>query len=132
MTADGKALANAEAAVAALGTFLGVPVISDRDRAGVIQAFEFSFEAVWKLLKAMAEREGLPAESPRRALVAGHSLGFIDDEALWLAMLADRNLTTHTYHHQVAARIFAAVRDRYALALTAAVQACRGGDDRPG
>ena len=125
MTTEEKALANAEAAVATLREFLGTPVVSDRDRAGVIQAFEFTFEAVWKLFKAMAEREGLPAESPRRALVAGHSLSLIDDEALWLAMLTDRSLTTHTYHHQVAERIFSAVRDCYAPALDGAVRACR-------
>ena len=60
----------------------------------------------------IAEGEGLPAESPRRALVAGHTLGLINDEGCWLAMLADRNLTTHTYHQQVAERIFIAVRER--------------------
>ena len=125
MTTETKALGNAGAAVAALMAFLAAPVLTDRDRAGIIQAFEFTFEAVWKLLKAIAEREGLPAESPRRALVAGHTLGLIDDEALWLAMLADRNLTTHTYHHQIAERIFTAIRDGYARALTAAVEACR-------
>ena len=125
MTAVAKALVNAEAAMASLTAFLAEPVTTERDRAGVIQAFEFTFEAVWKLLKAVAERDGLAAESPRRALIAGYTLGVIQDEALWLAMLNDRNLTTHTYHHQVAARIFEAIRDRYAPALLRATEACR-------
>lgn len=34
-----------EAAVGKLAEFLREPVMTERDRAGVIQAFEFSFEA---------------------------------------------------------------------------------------
>lgn len=40
-----RVLHNAEAAVAKLTAFLREPVLTDRDRAGVIQAFEFTFEA---------------------------------------------------------------------------------------
>lgn len=120
-----RALENAERALGALVMFLAEPVTSDRDRAGVIQAFEFTFEAVWKLLKNVAEREGLTAESPRRALVAGYKLGLIEDEALWLEMMSDRNLTSQVYHHQVAERIFDRVRAPYAAALSTAVRLAR-------
>jgi nucleotidyltransferase substrate binding protein (TIGR01987 family) len=116
-----RALANAEAALKQLIAFLGVPAVSDRDRAGVIQAFEFTFEATWKLLKHLAEAEGLVAESPKRALVAAHKMGIVKDEALWLDMLRDRNLSSHVYHVDLAERIFAAVRDRYAPALAESV-----------
>ncbi len=116
-----RALANAEAAVAKLTAFVSEPAISERDRAGVIQAFEFTFEATWKLLKLAAEREGLDAESPKRALIAAHKLGIIRDELLWLDMLQDRNLTSHVYHAELAGRIFTAITTRYAAALTDAV-----------
>ena len=117
-----RALHNAEAAVAKLTAFLREPVLTDRDRAGVIQAFEFTFEATWKLLKHAAEREGLDAESPKRALIAGDKLGHVRDETLWLEMLQDRNLTSHVYHSELADRIFAAINTRYAAALTDAVR----------
>ena len=117
-----RALLNAEAAVAKLTAFLREPVLTDRDRAGVIQAFEFTFEATWKLLKHAAEREGLDAESPKRALIAAHKLGHVRDERLWLEMLQDRNLTSHVYHSELADRIFAAIDMRYAAALTDAVE----------
>lgn len=117
-----RPLDNARAALLQLQTFLGVPVVSDRDRAGVIQAFEFTFEATWKLFKAIAESEGLNAESPRRALTAAHRLGIVDDEATWLEMLQHRNLTSHVSHAALASEIFIAIRDRYATALTAAVE----------
>jgi len=124
-TENAASLQNAEAAFATLSSFLAMPVVSDRDRAGVIQAFEFTFEAMWKLSKRTAEREGLPAESPRRALIAGYRLGLITDEGLWLSMLTDRDLTSHTYHHDVAERIFVAIRDQYAAAPSGALDACR-------
>ena len=117
-----RSLENAEAAVAKLMAFLQEPALTDRDRAGVIQAFEFTFEATWKLLKHVAEREGLEAESPKRALIAGHKLGHVRDEGLWLEMLTDRNLTSHVYHSQLADRIFTAVSTRYAAALADAVK----------
>jgi len=117
-----RSLENATAALAQLRSFLSVPVVSDRDRAGVIQAFEFTFETTWKMLKAIAESEGLTAESPKRALAAGYRLGILDDEATWLDMLQHRNLTSHVYHAQLAREIFEAVRDRYVDALTIAIE----------
>jgi nucleotidyltransferase substrate binding protein (TIGR01987 family) len=120
-----KSLANAEAALKQLLQFLEVPAISDRDRAGVIQAFEFTFEAAWKLLKHLAEAEGLAAESPKRALLAAFKIGIVTDEALWLEMLRDRNLSSHVYHVDLAERIFTAIRDRYAAALEETIKLAR-------
>lgn len=120
-----KSLANAEAALKQLVQFVQVPAVSDRDRAGVIQAFEFTFEAAWKLLKHLAEADGLLAESPRRALVAAFKMGIVTDEALWLEMLRDRNLTSHVYHLDLADRIFTAIRDRYAAALENTIKLAR-------
>jgi nucleotidyltransferase substrate binding protein (TIGR01987 family) len=92
---------------------------------GVIQAFEFTFEAVWKLLKRLAEAEGLTAESSKRALIAAYKMGVVKDETLWLDMLRDRNLTSHVYQADLAEKIFAAIRDRYAAALGETVKLAR-------
>ena len=121
MTAS--ALSNAKQALQQLQAFLVEPIVSDRDKAGVIQAFEFTFEAAWKLLQKLAAAQGLEAPSPKKALAAAFRLGVIDDELLWLDMLKDRNLTTHTYQAALAEAIFAQVRDRYAAALTKAISA---------
>ena len=121
-----KSLANAEAALETAGArFWRCLRFRIRDRAGVIQAFEFTFEATWKLLKHLAESEGLAAESPKRALLAAFKLGIVTDEALWLEMLRDRNLTSHVYHVDLAERIFEAIRDRYAAALEETVRLAR-------
>lgn len=120
-----KALENAELALTQLVAFLAEPVTSHRDRAGIIQAFEFTFEATWKLLKFVAEQEGLTAESPRRALTSGYKLGLVTDDVLWLEMLRDRNLTSHVYHQQIAQRIFEAIRARYSNALAEVIRLVR-------
>lgn len=120
-----KSLANAEAALSQLTAFVESPAVSERDRAGVIQAFEFTFEAVWKLLKRLAEAEGLTAASLKRALTAAYKMGVVKDEALWLDMLRDRNLTSHVYQADLAEKIFSAIRDRYAAALRETVKLAR-------
>jgi nucleotidyltransferase substrate binding protein (TIGR01987 family) len=118
-----RALDNARRAMEQLRLYLAQPVVTDRDRAGVIHAFEFTFECVWRLLKRVSEEQGIPAPSPKKALSAAFRLGLIRDEKLWLDMLGDRNLTTHVYNPAVAAAIFEAVSQRYRDALSAAIDA---------
>lgn len=91
-------------ALGKLEEFVAEPVRNDRDRAGIIQAFEFTFELVWKTIQRVAEREGLSAAGPRQALPAGADLELLDlrDEEAWLGMLKDRNLTSHIYNEDLA------------------------------
>jgi len=116
------ALQNARLAFSKLEEFAAEPVVNDRDRAGVIQAFEFTFEAVWKLFQKIAEREGLEAVSPRRAIGAALDLGICADETLWLGMLEARNLTSHVYREEVARHVFEEVRQRFVAAFRQALE----------
>jgi len=50
--------------------------------------------------------EGIEALSPKRALHFAYQAGWIDDEVLWLKMLNDRNLTSHTYREDYALEIY--------------------------
>jgi nucleotidyltransferase substrate binding protein (TIGR01987 family) len=78
-------------------------------RDGSIQRFEFSFEALWKLLKTYLEQhEGIVCNSPKscfREAFRGGLLSTADTETC-LAMTDDRNLTAHTYIEAVAKRIY--------------------------
>lgn len=112
---------NAERAIAKLEQFLASATESEIEQAGVVQAFEFSFEACWKFFQRLALTEGLSAATPRSALGAALKMGIINDEALWLAMLEARNLTSHIYNEALAATIYANVRSRFGPALIAAI-----------
>ncbi len=106
-----------------------VPVPDDavvRDAA--IQRFEFTFELAWKAIQEVVrDTHGLPAASPRLALQAAWSVGLVPDETVWLAMLKDRNLSSHTYDEalarELAARLPAHLAAFEALARSLATRA---------
>ncbi len=102
-----SALANLERACAELESYLALPIVHQRDKAGLIQGLEFTFELFWKMFQKLAPEAGLDASSPREALMAAVKLHLIDSEESphWAQMLRDRNLTTHTYNHSVADEI---------------------------
>jgi nucleotidyltransferase substrate binding protein (TIGR01987 family) len=107
----------AKKAIDSLAEALAMP-FSVIVRDGSIQRFEYTFEAVWKALKAhLAELEGVVCNSPkqcfREALKAG--LLTIEDTELCLAMTDDRNLTSHTYIEAVAVSIFRKLPSHHAV-----------------
>ena len=109
-----SSLVNFRDALAKLREFVDHVTGSEIERAGVIQAFEFTYETCWRALQKLATDQGLVAASPRQALQAAFQLGWIRDseQATWLQMIADRNLTTHTYRRKTADLVFdAIVRD---------------------
>ncbi|QPN71373.1 nucleotidyltransferase substrate binding protein [Synechococcus sp. CBW1108] len=68
-----------------LETFFEPPALNERVRQGLIKAFEYCFDLGWNPLR-LAFRMGL-----------------IDDGEGWLAMVQDRNLTSHPYNRSTAA-----------------------------
>lgn len=81
--------------------FIGqMPAYSKRDGAAILYAFNSLFDISWKLMKdSLSEFYGLSEikPSPRDIIKQAGSVGLIDDQELWLAMLRNRNLSTHDY-----------------------------------
>lgn len=75
-----------------------------------IQRFEFTFELFWKLLKAFFDEKGLEIYYPRDVLKQAYQDHIITDEVIWLQMLKDRNLTSHTYDAILADTIFSHIK----------------------
>lgn len=89
-------------------------------RDATIQRFEFTFEAAWKTLQLFLLHQGFEATGPRQVLKQAFAFGLIqttDEADVWLAMLEDRNLTTHTYREDLAETIAAHIRADYAARL---------------
>ncbi|WP_320045970.1 nucleotidyltransferase substrate binding protein [uncultured Ilyobacter sp.] len=83
-------------------------------RDGVIQRFEFTLELSWKLMKYFLNSEGITeAVAPRSTIRSGFSNGIIEDAKLWIDMIEDRNLTTHTYSQSVSDEIYEKIISSY-------------------
>ncbi|HOO81243.1 MAG TPA: nucleotidyltransferase substrate binding protein [Alphaproteobacteria bacterium] len=73
--------------------------LSDLEKMGCIQAFEITFELSWKVMKDYLVYSGinLIEISPRKVIQEAMAAGLIQDGDMWMSMLKNRNLTSHTY-----------------------------------
>ena len=96
-------------------SFAALPILNDRDKAGIIQAFEFTFEQCWKSIQKKAGKEGVEVASPKKAFSFALQNAWIskNKENFWLKMIEDRNLTTHTYREDVAKEVLARITKDY-------------------
>jgi nucleotidyltransferase substrate binding protein (TIGR01987 family) len=88
--------------------------LSDLERQGLIQAFEFTHELAWKTLKDFLQARGVSGlygskDTTREAF----SQGLIADGELWMEMIRHRNLSTHTYDEATVNEIVSAASVRY-------------------
>lgn len=75
-------------------------------RDGRIQRFEFCFELAWKSIQPLLRRQGQDCSSPKGCLRQAFKQGWIEHEEGWIAMPADRNLTTHTDDEALAKAVY--------------------------
>jgi nucleotidyltransferase substrate binding protein (TIGR01987 family) len=74
--------------------------------------FEFTFELAWKLIKALFEYKGTgEIMFPKDAFRKAFSVGFIEDDTIWLDMIKDRNLTSHTYDEKTSYEIYKHIKN---------------------
>ena len=94
------------AALTRLGEALEHDSSDDLIRDAAIQRFEFTVELFWKALKAdMQARGKTVGVFPSDTLSSAYQAGWIEDEDAFRAMLADRNVTSHTYDEKLATQI---------------------------
>jgi len=73
--------------------------LSQLEKEGIIQRFEFTFELAWKVLKDRMEYDGIVLDkiSPKAVIRQAYATKYINDAETWLKMIGDRNLMSHTY-----------------------------------
>ncbi len=76
-----------------------------------IRRFGFVIELFWKALKKILNYEKVESTTPRDVLAKSFQYKLIDDEAVWLKLLDDRNNITHVYRQEDAQRVFKNIKD---------------------
>ncbi|HKI88263.1 MAG TPA: nucleotidyltransferase substrate binding protein [Draconibacterium sp.] len=80
---------------------LKVDSLSDLEKEGLVQRFEYTFELAWKTLKDFLESENVDAKFPREVIKYGFQYEILQEGEIWMEMLEKRNLMAHTYNEGV-------------------------------
>lgn len=92
--------------------------LSDLERDGFIQRFEFCFEILWKCAKDyLRDVEGLDAASPKKVIRMSREVGLLTEEETEqaLEMANDRNQTSHMYGEQMVIELVERIKGYDAL-----------------
>ncbi|SFB83852.1 nucleotidyltransferase substrate binding protein, HI0074 family [Marinospirillum celere] len=89
--------------------------LSQLEKEGIIQRFEYTFELAWKVLKDKMEQDGLVLDqiSPKGVIRQAFAAKYISDAETWIKMIGDRNLMSHTYDFAKFEAIIKTLREEY-------------------
>jgi nucleotidyltransferase substrate binding protein (TIGR01987 family) len=77
--------------------------LTELEQQGLIQAFEFTHELAWNVIKDYFEYQGnVSITGSRDASREAFQKGLVLDGAGWMEMIKSRNKTSHTYNQSVA------------------------------
>lgn len=87
--------------------------LSDLEKEGLIQRFEYTFELAWKTMKDYLEAQGVITGFPREVIKSAFHYNIIKDGDVWMDMLEKRNILAHTYDEERFKQAVALVKDTY-------------------
>jgi len=89
--------------------------LSQLEKEGIIQRFEYTFELAWKVLKDKMECDGIVLDqiSPKAVVRQAFAAKYINDPDTWLKMIGDRNLMSHTYDFVKFEVVIQSIADHY-------------------
>lgn len=87
------------------------PMQDDRSNVdATIQRFEFTFELAWKFLKDYFFERDIELHYPKEVIQEAFNVNLISNEGVWIKMLKDINMTSHTYNEKLADEIFLRIK----------------------
>lgn len=88
--------------------------MSDHEKEGMIQRFEYTFELAWKTLQDLLyERGYMDIKGPTLVLRQALQNGYIEGEEKWRLMKNARELTSHTYDEHTVNKIAEKIKEDY-------------------
>jgi len=84
------------------------------EKQGMIQAFEFTHELAWKVLKDYLEyQSAIKIRGSRDAVKESFKIDLINDGQTWIEMIETRNNTSHTYDKEIAENTVIDIVEKY-------------------
>ncbi|MBA5249741.1 Nucleotidyltransferase [hydrothermal vent metagenome] len=89
--------------------------LSDLEKEGLIKRFEFTLELAWKTIKDKMQEDGIIIDkiSPKYILKLAYQSKYINNIEIWIAMVNDRNLMSHTYNFANFNTVLESLQDSY-------------------
>ncbi len=106
---------NYKKALAQLKKFINQGNLNELEKQGLIQAFEYTYELGWNLLKDYLIYSGVTVSivGSRDAIREAFNTGLIDNGEAWMDMVESRIKTSHTYNEEIANEIVLAIYEVY-------------------
>jgi nucleotidyltransferase substrate binding protein (TIGR01987 family) len=85
------------------------------EQQGLVLRFEFSFELAWKTMKDFLEASGIQINpvTPKAVIKEAFAAKIIDDGQIWIDMMLDRNLLSHSYDQKTFLKALNSVKSVY-------------------
>ncbi|MEZ0322941.1 MAG: nucleotidyltransferase substrate binding protein [Hydrogenothermaceae bacterium] len=88
--------------------------LTEIEKQGLIQTFEYSFELAWNLIRDYLIYQGIAdIRGSRDSFKLGFKYSLIDNPDIWFEMIVSRDLTTHTYNEDLAEEILQKIAKEY-------------------
>lgn len=88
--------------------------LSELEKEGLIQRFEYTHELAWNVMKDYLAYQGnTMIGGSRDATREAFKINLIEDGETWMDMIKSRNQTTHTYNEETAEDIFQKIIHKY-------------------
>lgn len=88
--------------------------LSNLEKQGLIQCFEYTHELAWKTLKDFLESHGaVDLFGSKDAIRQAFKLGILSNGEVWMNMIKSRNQTSHIYDEKTAEEIMTLIVDSY-------------------
>lgn len=89
--------------------------LTELEKQGLVQSFEFTHELAWNVMKDWLEDQGQPGlTGSKDATREAFARGLITAGQAWMDMIKSRNLSVHTYNAETADQLVRDILDRYA------------------
>ena len=90
--------------------------LSELEKQGLIQAFEYTHELAWKVMQDFFIYQGnTEIRGSRDATREAFKYGLIKDGETWIDMVLKRNMTSHTYNESTAEEIYKKITQSFHL-----------------